>query len=216
MDRKSLKQAFEDKLITLEQYKDKLFELSETKVDKKVSRIYEKVTDEEFKLIINEITNPKIKVALHLAYGSGLRLQEVLNLKRDDINLSSRKLFVRQGKGGKDRVTILAKSFEDSFVKHIPIDLTKMAIERAFHKASMDTNVNRIIYSFKTASGALRDKYRIHFHCLRHSFATNLLEKGIPINVVQLLLGHSNLSTTSNYTRASPDAAINMIIEKGL
>ena len=91
-----------------------------------------------------------------------------------------------------------------------------MGIQKSFLRASIKSKVNKVIYQFKDKNGRTKNKYRLHFHCLRHSFATRALEKGVPINQVQMLLGHSNVSTTNEYVRANPVEAIQSIIDKGV
>ena len=216
MNRHELQKMYEEKLISEDAYKEELFKLAQAKPPKKEKRLYEKVTKEEFFEMLRHINSTKVQIAMYLAYGSGLRIQEILNLTKDDIDLKARKIFIRQGKGCKDRITVAPKKFKEEYRQLLPLSITKAAIEKAFTLASLKANINKIIYTFKTKDRKERNKYRLHFHCLRHSFATNLLEKGVPINQVQLLLGHANLSTTSNYTKASPDETINNIITKGL
>ncbi len=180
----------------------------------KEKRIYEAVNEEEFKKLINKIKSKKVLIAIYLAYKSGLRIEEILNLQQDDIKPKERKIFVRQGKGSKDRITIYPKGFKKEWIKLFPLKITKYAIQKSFLKSSLDIGINRVIYRFQTKQGE-KNKYRLHFHCLRHSFATNLLEAGVPINQVQLLLGHSNISTTNLYIKANPYSAIENVISKG-
>jgi integrase/recombinase XerD len=181
---------------------------------RKSSRIYECVTEEEFIKIIELISSKKILIAMSLAYGSGLRISEILGLQPDDIKEQS--IFVRQGKNSKDRVTNRPQKFRKEWLQYFPLNITKTAIEKSFLKASLEAKINRVIYSFKTKEGKERKKYRLHFHCLRHSYATRALEKGVPINQVQILLGHSNISTTNRYVHANPQDAIKNIIDKGI
>lgn len=180
----------------------------------KPKRIYESVTEEEFDKIIKQIKSKRILLAIYLAYRSGLRISEILNLQKDDLNPKERKIFVRQGKGRKDRITLYPKGFKKEWIDFLPLKITKYSIQKAFLKASLNAGVNRDIYEFQTSTGK-KKKYRLHFHCLRHSFATQLLEAGIPINQVQLFLGHSNLSTTSQYTKSNPDSAIKSAVDRG-
>lgn len=183
---------------------------------RKIHRDYDSITEEEFIKIIEYIHSKKVLVACLLAYGSGMRIQEILNLEPDDIRGNI--ITIRQGKGGKDRKTNKPQGFKEEYRKLLPLKdkITKMGIQKSFHKATMDSKINKIIFTYKTKGGKERNKYRLHFHCLRHSFATRAIEKGVPINQVQLLLGHSNVSTTSKYIRANPIDAIQNIIDKGV
>ena len=161
------------------------------KVRKKKS-LPKAVRPEEFKTLIQNVPerNKKGKVAFLLAYGSGLRLSEVLTLKQEDITDNA--VHVWGGKGNVDRTVPKPKGWKDWMMKEIPLKTTGRTLER----------------NFKTAAekGNLPKHYT--FHSLRHGFATRLLESGVPLNQVQLLLGHSNISTTSIYTKANPIDAL--------
>lgn len=184
------------------------------KQKKKIHRLYESITEEEFKKIISNLNDKKIIVACQLAWGSGLRISEIINLDKDDFKENH--IFVRQGKGNKDRITNKPKQFREEWIKLFPLKISKVWIEIEFTRVTNICGINKIIYTFKTKNGQSRNKYRIHFHCLRHSYATRALEAGVPINQVQILLGHSNISTTNRYVVANPVDAIKNIVEKEL
>lgn len=213
-DRQQLKQAFKEGLIDEIKFKNELFKLATQIKEKKSRRHYESVSEEEFKKIINLVSSKKIKLAMHLAYGSGLRLEEILNLKQDEVKET--KIFVRQGKGNKDRTVNRPKYLKEEYIKLLPLNITRMGIQKAFLKASIKSGINRELFRIKLKNGKERIKWRLHFHCLRHSYATQLLEKGVPINKVQILLGHSNVSTTSEYIKANPNDAIDAAIKAGM
>ena len=150
------------------------------------------VTSEEFKKLI-KILKPKQKeekVAFLLAYGSGLRLSEVLNLKPENIRPPI--ISIWEGKGGKDRTVPLPKGWKNWMYDVLPIKKTGRSLERNFKVAAAKAELNS----------------RYTFHSLRHGFAVRLVESGVPLNQVQVLMGHSNLGTTSIYTRARPMDAI--------
>lgn len=209
-----LKKAFDNKLINEEQYKEELFALATTKKERKPKRYYEGLKDDEFRKLLEEYNIDKQKIILLLAYGSGLRIQEILNLQPDDINFKDKTIKVRQGKFSKDRTTILPKYFKENYIKLIPFGYSKVGIQKMFFKKSMKIGINRIIATYKLKTGKTRNIYKYHFHCLRHSFAINLLKAGTPINYVQKLLGHSNIASTSVYTEISSSDAINFLLSK--
>ena len=182
----------------------------------KPKRIYESIKEEDFLLLLKSTTKMRDKVILLLAYGSGLRLSEIINLQKTDIDVDSRNIFVRQGKGSKDRITILAKQFKKSYLEFIPINLTKMGVQIMFQKLLLKHNFNEVIGTYKTKTGKTKNLYKYRFHSLRHSFGTNLVMNGVPINVVQSLMGHSNISTTSRYTQLNAKDAIAIALGKGL
>jgi len=155
------------------------------------------MSDEDFTKLISQLDQKKerhkeAKVAFLLAYESGLRISEIINLKKEDINLERKSIFVKEGKYSKDRVVPLPKSWKNYMIDYIPIKKGVRALQ----------------YTFKNAvrKAGLNPSY--HFHCLRHSFATHCLERGMPINMVQVLMGHSSIGTTNVYVRANPADAL--------
>ena len=155
-------------------------------------KIPKAIRSEEFPLLIKATrkNDNEAKISFLLSYGSGLRLSEVLALKPENIKKDT--LEVWSGKGGKDRIVPKPKGWKDTMMKYIPVKKTGRALERNFKSASKKAN--------------LPDFYT--FHSLRHGFATRLIENGVPLSHVQGLLGHSNLSTTSIYTKARPQDAL--------
>lgn len=165
--------------------------------DKKKKRASRKlpkcVRPEEFKELI-KATPEKDKLArisFLLAYASGMRISEVLRCSQEHFRPNS--LFIPESKYGVERVVPIPKGWKQEFLKHLPLKTTDRTLERKFKKYS--------------AAAKLNPSYT--FHSLRHGFATRLLENGVPINQVQALLGHSNISTTSIYTKANPVDALN-------
>jgi len=138
-----------------------------------------------------------------LLSGAGLRLMECIRLRVKDIDFDRGQLTVRDGKGGKDRVTVLPDRIREPFREHL-------ARIRARHEEDVDPrsgNVRRYHAHEsalqKAVKRAARDAgidKRVSCHTLRHSFATHLLEAGYDIRTVQELLGHSDVSTTMIYT----------------
>ncbi len=155
----------------------------------------------EVYLIINNIANQKHKLMVALAYGAGLRVSEVIKLKVRDLDFGSMRVNVRMSKGKKDRVTLLPEKL-------------KLALQRlCYGKTGGDflfesergghLHPRSLQWVFKRAlkkAGIAKDA---HFHSLRHSFATQLLENGTDIRYVQELLGHASIRTTQVYTQVS-------------
>ena len=152
--------------------------------------------EEEFIKLIKATKQKKHKVAFLLGYGSGLRVSEVTKLLKTDIDYDRKCVVVKQGKGGKDRVVPLIKAFKKEYLKYIPIGITDRALQKAFKNSC-------------EKAGLLKIKPNLHFHSLRHSFATQAIEKGIPLNNIQLALGHSSIQTTGIYLRANPTDMLN-------
>jgi len=132
------------------------------------------------------------KTAFVLAYGSGLRVGEITKLQKENVDVQRKSISVWGGKGGVDRPVPLPKMWRGWMLDYIPINITVRSLERRFNK--------------------YRDKVGLPkfytFHSLRHGFATRLIEQGVPITHVQVLLGHSDVSTTGVYIKARPMDAL--------
>jgi len=150
------------------------------------------ITEEEFTNLIRHTPNKKHRLAFLLGFGAGMRVSEVINLQKRHIDFKHKKILIEEGKGGKDRVVPLPKGFREANLAYIPMGISTRALQKGFKNSCRK-------------SGLLERKPTIHFHSLRHGFATRMLEAGVPIHQVQLALGHANLSTTSVYLRANPD-----------
>ena len=164
------------------------------------------VSIKEIEEMLHNNLTPLEHVIMELLYSCGLRVSELVNLKTNDIDLSSK--YVRCfGKGSKERIIPIGEIAKKAVTEYMP--------ERDFlvKKYNLNTkllliqNSGRLItrqdvYTFIHAQGKLIHK-NISPHTLRHSFATHLLENGADLRVVQELLGHSDVSTTQLYTHIS-------------
>jgi len=160
-----------------------------------VKKLPVSITEDEFTKVISKTLKKHHKIAFLLGYGAGMRISEVVNLKPEDIRYSNKNILIRQGKGGKDRIVPLPKGFKQEFIKHIPIKCGVRSLQRAFISACIRSKVKET-------------KPTIHFHSLRHGFATRLVSQGVPIHHIRTLLGHSNISTTNIYLEANPKEAL--------
>lgn len=161
---------------------------------KKKRKLPKAVKSEEFVLLMKQIPEKdKIaKVSFILAYGSGLRISEVVKLKKENIDIQKKFISIWDSKGGVDRPVPLPKMWRGWMFNHIPIKKSIRTLERKFNKYSEKAKLP----TFYT------------FHSLRHGFATRLIEQGVPITHVQVLLGHSDVSTTGIYIKARPMDAL--------
>jgi integrase/recombinase XerD len=131
-------------------------------------------------------------------YSGGLRVSETANLKVSDIDSNRMQIYVCQGKGKKDRYTLLSRRLLEDLKLYYKIyrpgvwlfpgrgtngPITSRSIQRAFNRARDRAGIRK----------------PVRLHTLRHSFATHLLESGVDIFTLQRLLGHSSLRTTSLY-----------------
>ncbi len=158
---------------------------------------------EEVARILDRTGNPKHRTAFSLAYGAGLRISEVTAITVDCIDSKRGLILVRDGKGGKSRNTLLPPT-----LLHDLRAWWRVARPRHYlfpgGRAGTPIGKRTLQKVFKTA--LLRagvERPGASFHSLRHSFATHLLEAGTSLRVIQELLGHSDIRTTTRYTHVS-------------
>jgi integrase/recombinase XerD len=142
------------------------------------------------------------RAILMTTYAAGLRLSEVVALRVEDIDSRRMVLRVRQGKGRKDREVMLSPRLLTVLRRYWTIERPR---DYLFPGSRPDqpispSAVQKICKAALKASGLRK---RISPHSLRHSFATHLLEAGADVRTIQVLLGHSHLSTTARYTHIS-------------
>ena len=168
---------------------------------KRTTKIPVVLSKKEINLILSKIVNTKHKMMISLAYAAGLRVGEVVSLKIKDINLDEMTLVVRQGKGKKDRLSVLSPK--------LTIDLRKLLFNKDGNDFLFESErggkltastIQKVFYSALKRSDIKKDGT---FHSLRHSFATHLLENGVDVRYVQDLLGHQNIRTTQVYTKVT-------------
>jgi len=156
----------------------------------------------EVKALIDACVNEKSKLLVQLLYSSGLRISECLNLMVEDLDFNENICVVKQGKGKKDRVTLLSESLGVELKKYLEAkDCSSGILFRNKKGSALSVrNAQKIVSSAAKRAGI---KKNVTPHKLRHCFATHLLDSGVSIRVIQELLGHSNLQTTQIYTRVS-------------
>ena len=159
------------------------------------------VTEDEFAKLLNVTKQMKHKVAFLLAWGSGLRISEVLKLQKKDISLDEKQIRINEGKGKKDRIVPIPRGFKEKHLEFIPFDFKDRSLQKTFR-----------LYTEK--SGLRAKKPNVHFHSLRHGFATQCLRKGIGLRSIQMMLGHSDLGTTAIYLQLAPEEVLNEYQEK--
>jgi integrase/recombinase XerD len=156
------------------------------------------VTEVE-RLLTVGCAHPKHRAFLMTVYGAGLRLGEACRLEPRHIDGARMQIRVEQGKGRKDRYTLLSPRLLQELRDYWRMFRPGKWLFPASRNPSqpMDENMGQKIYYAAVARAGLPKKGGIH--CLRHSFATHLLESGVEITMVQRLLGHNALSVTANY-----------------
>ncbi len=156
---------------------------------------------EQVKKIIQVTQNEKHKSMLMLAYASGLRLQEIINLKIADINSARMVIEVRRGKGKKDRQVVLSEKLLKQLRKYFIMYKPKIWLFEG--KPGEQYGYRTLQEVFANAKDKAGIKKQGGIHTMRHSFATHLLENGTDIRMIQELLGHNSIKTTIRYTHVS-------------
>lgn len=161
----------------------------------------------EVRKILSFITNLKHRLLIALLYSSGLRISELVNLKVKDLDYEKSTIIIREGKGKKDRITLLPEILKndlESFTQNKNADEYVFISNQGQGKYPVKVRtVQKVMQQAITKAGI---KKNVSPHDLRHSFATQLLENGVDIRYIQTLLGHKNLSTTMIYTKVSNPA----------
>ena len=151
---------------------------------------------------LEAVPSLKSRTALTTAYATGLRVSEVVALKVADIDSGRMLIRVEQGKGGKDRYVMLSAQL-------LAILRTYWRLARPRHWLFPGRDEERPIdqtvlhAACRSACEAAGLTKRVTVHTLRHSFATHLLESGADIRIIQVLLGHTNISTTARYAQVA-------------
>jgi site-specific recombinase XerD len=145
----------------------------------------------------------KHRAALMTCYGAGLRSSEAVALKIADIDSSRMLIRVQQGKGGKDRYTILGGRLLTVLRQYYKV---QHPVEWLFPGTQSGTHLQAgtIQEVCRDAARMAGIAKRVTPHTLRHSFATHLLENGTDTRVIQVLLGHRRIETTARYTAVTP------------
>jgi site-specific recombinase XerD len=165
---------------------------------------------EEVGRLLAGCRSPKYQTALLVAYGAGLRASEIIGLKVGDIDSGRMILRVEKGKGGRDRNAVLSPVLLEGlrcwwqfahaqglmlpggwlFPGQDRVDpMSTRQLNRAIHAAALNARIDK----------------RVSMHTLRHCFATHLLEQKTDIRVIQVLLGHRKIDTTTVYTHVATE-----------
>lgn len=181
------------------EYKKESLEGKEVKnVRNKTKKLPVAISYEEFLELIKHTKQNHHKFAFVLGFESGLRVSEILGLEERDFDILEKKIFVRQGKGSKDRIVPLPKHFKKEYLKLIPIKCGVRSLEFSFKRACVRAKL-------------LDKKPTLHFHSLRHGFGSHLANKNVPIHHIRSLMGHTNISTTNVYLELNPKQALKSV-----
>jgi integrase/recombinase XerD len=172
------------------------FELPRPRVAQRLPQI---LAREEVAALFKNTQNLKHRAFLMTTYGAGLRLLEACRLKVTDLDSRRMTIRVEQGKGAKDRYTLLSAELVNElrcyWSVHRP-PLWLFPSPRNPQLPMLPKSAQRIYYAAKARAGITKDG---GIHALRHAFATHQLEAGTDVHTIQRLLGHGSLSTTQRY-----------------
>ncbi|MDW3209078.1 MAG: tyrosine-type recombinase/integrase [Reichenbachiella sp.] len=182
----------------LEQVLDGERQVFDLKRPLKQKRLPVVLTQTEVAQLIQAPSNLKHRTMLTLIYSAGLRISELINLKIKDVDSENMRIWVRDGKGSKDRITVLSKTallmLRTYFLEYRPKDYL---FEGQTGGRYSVTSLRKVFHRAKAKCGI---KTPAVVHTLRHSFATHLLENGTNLRYIQQLLGHGSSKTTEIYT----------------
>ncbi|MFP4462079.1 MAG: site-specific tyrosine recombinase/integron integrase [Thermotogota bacterium] len=177
----------------------KAFENTAVPLMRKSQTLPKVLSKKEIKVMIKNTRNIKHRLLIKLLYSTGLRLQELVNLKREDIDFKRKLINVNRGKGRKDRVTLLSESIKEDLIEYLA--RTEFNTRYLFEGRKGKYSKKSVQKILETQGKHINKK--VTPHMLRHSFATHLLEAGVDIRYIQRLLGHANVDTTEVYTYVS-------------
>jgi len=169
---------------------------------KKEQKLIEYVTAEEVQKILSVCSNLKHKTIIVLTFSCGLRISEVLNLRAENIDSTRMLINIVQAKGNKDRQVQLP----EELLKLLRLYWKEYKPQRGylfegqFEPKYSERSINQFLKKYAKLAGIKRN---IHCHLLRHGFATESLEMGTDIRLIQKLLGHNSIKTTLRYTHVS-------------
>ena len=161
-------------------------------------RLPEPLSRSEIQRLIDSATNGKHRLLMMTCYSAGLRVSELVRLKPEDIHSERMMIHVRQGKGAKDRYTLLSARLLTELRRYWLLERPKIWLfpDRNGETFLSTSAAQRVFYTLKARAKIQRGH---GIHSLRHSFATHLVEAGVDLPTVQRLLGHNNLQTTARY-----------------
>ncbi len=168
---------------------------------RKEKRLPKILSEQEILKMIQVCDNFKHKLIICILYSSGIRVSELLSLRKEDFLFDKNLIFVRGGKGKKDRTTVLSEQLKNMLVLYLKTYKPKYFIIESPNRTKYSaSSVNKVLKAIAKKAGIERS---ISAHMFRHSFATHLLEQGLDLRYIQQLLGHGSSKTTELYTYVS-------------
>jgi site-specific recombinase XerD len=152
--------------------------------------------------MLTSIPNFKHKTALTIIYACGLRRSELINLRLKDLDSKRRTITIVNGKGQRDRVLPVSEKLMNMIIKYYKLYRPSTYLIEGQYKGNRysETSLEKIFHKYL---GKIYKNHKFTLHCLRHSYATHLLEAGVSLRYIQELLGHKSSKTTEIYTHVS-------------
>ena len=188
---------------------------------KKKRRLPKILSDEELSIFFDACDNYMYKTIFMMIYGSGLRISEATNLRVEDIDSENMRLFVRNGKGERQRYTVLPKASLEMLRKCYKMYKPNHPEGYMFlNREGNPLKVERLRVFFRRYRRRAKISEDFIVHSLRHSFATKLIEEGVPLVQVKELLGHSCIRSTMTYVHVANnmqkvDSPLDIFLGKG-
>ena len=185
---------------------------SQDKIDLKFAKTNKKLpvilSRTEIEKIISNIGNNKHRLMVSLAYGAGLRVSEVVNMRIKDIDIAELIIHIKEAKGKKDRITVFPEKMITDIQNLIAGKQGNDFVFESIRGGKLTTTAGQKVFEKALKRAGIQKDAT--FHSLRHSFATHLLENGVDVRYVQELLGHQNIRTTQIYTHITNPAIRNI------
>jgi integrase/recombinase XerD len=178
---------------------DVMAEIPYPRTSKKLPTV---LSREEVGRLLGAVRHPKHRAVAATLYATGLRLSEALSLRVSDVDAERMVITVRQGKGRKDRTVMLSPRLLELLRQYVRQERPEEWLfpGRRREQRLHDTAIQRALSTARRDAGISKHATA---HTLRHSFATHLLEAGTDLRLIQTLLGHGSVKTTSIYTHVS-------------
>jgi integrase/recombinase XerD len=189
--------------------------LGHLKAPKRPQKVPNYLMNDEVTAIITNCRSLKERLIIKLLVYTGIRVSELCSIRVQDIDINNKTLKIRNGKGDKDRLVV----FSDKVVSDLRLYLmeikdnkgrTDFLFPTSKSKRVSPVTIERVVRNIVKRSGIPK---KVTPHTFRHTFATSLLRNGADLRIIQLLLGHSSISTTQIYTHVD-DRALKMGYEK--
>jgi site-specific recombinase XerD len=155
---------------------------------------------EEVRRLLSAVRIPRIRMAMMVAYSGGLRLGEVSGLRLSQIDAERMQIRVLGGKGRKDRNVPMSKHLHMRLQEYLALESPDDLLFPSRYRDNKPVSHGNLQKAVRLAAQQAGIGKHVHFHTLRHCFATHLLECGVNLRVIQMLLGHNSPETTAIYT----------------